>query len=87
MLFRSVGDLYYVFTPNYCRDHGNSFSNLEHYGFSMKCLFFAAGAGIKKNTVMERRVRQVDIVPTICEMTDSPVPNKCEGGIIYQLFE
>lgn len=82
-----VGDLYYVFTPNYCRDHGNSFSNLEHYGFSMKCLFFAAGAGIKKNTVMERRVRQVDIVPTICEMTDSPVPNKCEGGIIYQLFE
>ncbi len=81
-----VGDLYFVFAPDYCRDHGNSFSNLERYGFSMKCIFFAAGAGVKQNTVMKRRVRQVDIVPTICELMDGPVPAQCEGGIIYQLL-
>ena len=82
-----VGDLYFVFAPDFCRDHGNSFSNLERYGFSMRCLFFAAGCGIKKNEIMKRRVRQVDIVPTVCELMDAPVPAQCEGGIIYQLME
>lgn len=53
----------------------------------MRCLFFAAGPGVKKNTVMERRVRQVDIVPTICALQEGPVPDKCEGGIIYQMIE
>lgn len=84
---KHVGDLYFVFTPEYCHDHGNSFSNMENFGFSMKCIFYAAGAGIKKNTVIQRRVRQVDLVPTICSMMEAPIPDKCEGGIIYQMIE
>lgn len=82
-----VGDLYFTLHHHFCQDHASSFSSEEAYGFSMRCLFFAAGAGVKKNTVMERRVRQVDIVPTICALQEGPVPDKCEGGIIYQMIE
>ncbi len=82
-----VGDLYFILHPHCTQDHASSFSSTESYEFSMKCLFFAAGAGIKENNVMERRVHQVDLVPTICELQEAPVPDKCEGGIIYQLLD
>ena len=82
-----VGDLYFILHPHCTQDHAASFSSTESYEFSMKCLFFAAGAGIKQDTVIGRRVRQVDLVPTICALQNGPVPDKCEGGIIYQLLE
>ncbi len=82
-----VGDLYFILHPHCTQDHAASFSSTESYEFSMKCLFFAAGKGIKENFVMARRVHQVDIVPTICSLQGAPVPDKCEGGIIYQALK
>ncbi|MNC83621.1 hypothetical protein D3C75_1376780 [compost metagenome] len=41
---------------------------------------------MKAGEVIDRKVKVVDIVPTICHLTGSPVPNDAEGGIIYQIL-
>lgn len=82
-----VGDIYFTFYPNWARVHGTSLTTNSYKNTSVKCLFMAVGAGIKQECILDRSVRIVDVVPTICELLDMDVPNKTEGGVIYQALE
>jgi hypothetical protein len=42
---------------------------------------------VKQGEVLERNVWLTDIVPTICYLTDLPVPTQCEGAVIYQALQ
>ncbi|MBV4423747.1 alkaline phosphatase family protein [Clostridium tyrobutyricum] len=81
------GDIFYILEPEFTRCHGNGLSNHELLGYSMRALFAAVGAGIKKGEIIDRNVGVVDIVPTISHLTGVPVPKNTEGGIIYQALE
>lgn len=80
------GDIFYILEPDFTRCHGNGLSNHSQQGYSMKALFIALGAGVKAGEVIDRTVKVVDIVPTICHLSDSPVPKHAEGGVLYQIL-
>ena len=81
------GDIFYILEPEFTRCHGNGLSNHSLLGYSMNALFAAVGAGIKKGVTIDRKVRTVDIVPTISHLAGVNVPKNAEGGIIYQGLE
>ena len=80
----TVGDIYFLFNPPWARVHGTSLTTHANKGTSVRCLFMATGAGIKEGVTIDRRVKIIDIVPTICQLIGLSVPKDCEGGIIYQ---
>ncbi|WP_025700820.1 alkaline phosphatase family protein [Paenibacillus durus] len=80
------GDIFYILEPDFTRCHGNGLSNHTLSGYSMKALFIALGAGVKSGETIDRKVKVVDLVPTICELTGTPVPRNVEGGVIYQIL-
>ena len=82
-----VGDIFYTMEPDFAHDQGNSLPNATRSGSSIKCLFMAAGPGIKKNTVINRKVEIVDLVPTLCHLAGVDMPKTVEGGPIYQILE
>lgn len=82
-----TGDIFFQLQEEFNREHSNGLSNATRDEYSLRCLFIAAGAGIKKNTVIDRKARIVDIVPTIAYLQDGPIPAQAEGAILYQLFE
>ncbi|MBM3128857.1 MAG: hypothetical protein FJ009_09585 [Chloroflexi bacterium] len=45
------------------------------------------GPGIKKGFALQRAVRINDIVPTICYLTELPVPDGADGAVLYQAFQ
>lgn len=81
------GDIFYILEPEFTRCHGNGLSNHTLLGYSMKALFAAVGAGIKRGVSIDRNVGVEDIVPTISHLTGVSVPKNTEGGIIYQALE
>ncbi|MDA8226425.1 MAG: alkaline phosphatase family protein [Desulfitobacterium hafniense] len=81
------GDIFYMMEPEFNRTHGNGLSNMSLNGYSLKCLFMMAGAGVKKGEVLSRRVRIVDVVPTLCYLAGAPMAKDVEGGVIYQALE
>jgi len=83
----NAGDIFYILEPEFTRCHGNGLSNQKLLGYSMKALFAVIGAGIKKGEIIDRKVKVVDIVPTISYLSGSPIPKNAEGGIIYQALE
>lgn len=83
----TCGDIVYFLHEDFSRTHGNGLSNQTNYGYSTKSLFMMAGAGVKKGAVIDRKVRAVDIVPTICHLAGAPMPKDVEGGVIYQALE
>ncbi len=83
-----VGDILYQMVPGYNSEvHSNQPSTVSYYGHSMGNLFAMAGGGIRKNCVLKRTVRIVDIVPTICDYCGVRQPKDVEGGVIYQSYE
>lgn len=83
----TVGDIYFVFNPEWTRVHGTSLTTHSYKGTSVKAFFAMMGAGVKAHNLIERRVRAVDVVPTVCALTGIPVPKDCEGAVIYQALE
>lgn len=83
----NCGDIYYTLEPDFNRIHGDSTPSCGTHGTSVMSIFIAAGAGIKENHRTERVIRQVDIVPTIAELMEGPVPAHCEGGTLYQILK
>ena len=60
----------------------------EEYGIgSLHGLFIMSGPGVKKNYRMKRTMWLTDIVPTICFLTDFPIPEHAEGAVLYQALE
>lgn len=82
-----TGDIFFQLEEDFNREHGNGLSDATRDGFSLRCLFMVAGAGIKANQVIDRRVRIIDIVPTVAHLQGAVVPKHTEGAVVYQLFE
>ena len=86
--YPQAGDIIYWFSEGYNGDHGDSLSTTLGYAdTSVSPIFMAAGAGIKVNTLTERYIRQVDVVPTIAALLGLRMPDQCEGAPIYQIME
>ena len=83
----NLGDIFFFIEPKFTRDQGNSFSNTIILGTSVKCIFMMAGAGVKENFVMDREVRMVDLVPTLCHLAASPMAKNVDGGVLYQAIK
>lgn len=82
-----VGDIFFAIKPGYSRLHGGQLATGQYGHTSVKCLFTMAGPGIRKGAIVDRIVRPIDVVPTICYLTGWPVPAQAEGGVIYQGLE
>ena len=78
------GDIFFQLVPTFNNEHANVFSTVHHEGWSMQNLCIMGGAGLKQGAKIDRPVRITDIVPTICQLTDTKAPGNVEGGVIYQ---
>lgn len=83
----NLGDIFFILEPKFTRDQGNSFSNCQILGTSLKCLFMMAGPGIKQDYIIPRDVQEVDVTPTLCHLGGIAMPNGVEGGVLYQALE
>ena len=83
----TVGDIYFVFNPQWSRVHGTSLTTHANKGTSVKAFFAMLGPGVKAHNLIDRRIRAVDVVPTVCALTGLPIPKDCEGAVIYQALE
>lgn len=81
------GDILYQLVPTFNNDHANVFSTVHHEGWSMQNLCILGGAGVKIGQYIDRPIRITDIVPTICQLTDTKMSGNVEGGVIYQALE
>ena len=79
-----VGDVFYAIRPGYSRIHGNQVATGRYGNTSVRCLFTMAGPGVKQGVRIDRIVRPIDVVPTICWLTGWPIPAQTEGAVLYQ---
>ena len=82
-----VGDVVYVEDARFSKEHGPFLSTATFGIGDMHGLFIMKGPGVKQGVTIERTVNLVDIVPTICHLAELPVPQQCEGAILYQALE
>ena len=81
------GDILIQLVPTFNCEHASSPSPVTNEGYSLKLTFILVGDGIKKNTVINRKVRSVDVVPTLCHLANIEPPSNVEGGVIWQALE
>ena len=80
-----VGDVVYAIDPSYAAQHGPMLPSALHGEFGdLRGLLIFQGPGIKKGYRMKRRCSLPDIVPTICYLTDMPLPAQAEGSVLYE---
>ena len=78
------GDVIYAVDPWFDKEHGRQLPTSQVGIGDLRSLLIMAGPGVKKGVVIDRTVWLTDIVPTICYLADYPVPENCEGAVIYQ---
>lgn len=78
------GDVFFQLTKNFGYEHAHAPNHVTNHGYSLGCLCILAGAGLKAGVRIERPIRAVDLVPTICHLCQVDMPAQVEGGIIYQ---
>lgn len=81
------GDILCQLVPTYCEEHANCPTTAVNEGYSLNNLCMLVGAGVKKGAQLNRVIRVTDVVPTICHLTDTPMPSNVEGGVIWQALE
>ena len=81
------GDIWYQLVPTFCDEHAFCPSTTQNEGWSQGNLLMMSGAGFKKGATINRKVRIVDVVPTICHLVGNPMPSNVEGGVIWQALE
>lgn len=84
---KHCGDIWYQLVPTFGDEHAFSPSTTKNEGWSLGNLLIMSGAGFKTGATINRPVRIVDVVPTICHLTDTPMPSNVEGGVIWQALE
>jgi len=82
-----AGDVIYAVYPWFGGQHGYILPTAEWGIGSIKGLFVMNGPGIKKGQTLQRTVWITDMVPTLCYLTNLPLPEHVEGAVIFQAFE
>ncbi len=82
-----IGDVVYAVRPEYSSQHGNILPTASWGIGSLHALLTFTGPGIKKGQRLARTCNIVDLVPTLCYGGNFPIPEQCEGSVIYQAFE
>ena len=82
-----VGDILYQVVPTYCNEHAFCPSTCTNEGYSLNNLCIMTGAGFKQGVEINRTIRIVDVVPTICHLGEVPMVSNVEGGVIWQALE
>ena len=83
----TAGDIFTANAEGYNFDHTDGLAtNYGVRGTSLSPIFIAAGKGLKKGYTCSRRIRQVDLAPTMCALAGVRFPNDCEGSPIYQIL-
>ena len=83
----NCGDIWYQVQPTFCDEHAFSPSTTNNEGHSLGNFLLMNGGGFKKGETINRVVRIVDVVPTICHLAECPMPSNVEGGVIWQALE
>lgn len=78
------GDIFFQLTKDYGEEHAHAPSYVTNHGYSLACLCMMAGNGLKQGEWINRPIRIVDIVPTICHVSGVRQLKNVEGGVIYQ---
>lgn len=81
------GDILVQLMPTYNLEHAFSPSTTTNEGYSMNNLCIMIGGEFKKHATIHRPVRVVDVVPTLCHVTDTPIPSNVEGGVVWQALK
>ncbi|HUU05673.1 MAG TPA: sulfatase-like hydrolase/transferase [Patescibacteria group bacterium] len=76
-------------------DHGEAFGEHEEYGHGVFCyeedvrvpLIFSNPKRLSRPSLVTDRVRLIDIMPTILELLDMPVPEQIQGRSLKPLFD
>ena len=82
-----VGDVVYALRPEYDGAHGKQLPTAKLGMGGQHCTFVMSGAGVKKGVALKRQVRAVDVAPTLCYLLGMPMPEKVEGGVVYEALE
>lgn len=83
---KHTGDIFFQLRPDFQLEHANCPNDVTNHGYSVGCVCMMSGAGIKQGLI-DRPIRNVDIVPTICTLVGNRMPKNVEGGVIYQALE
>lgn len=81
------GDILFQVVPTFCDEHAFSPSTTKNEGYSLNNLCIMVGAGFKQGQLINRPIKAVDIVPTMCHLAEAACPSNCEGGVIWQALE
>ena len=76
-------------------DHGEAFGEHEEYGHGVFCyeedirvpLVFSNPRLFKRQRTVAERVRLIDIMPTVLEILDEPVPERVQGRSLKNLLQ
>lgn len=83
----TAGDIFTANAEGYNFDHTDGLAtNYGVRGTSLSPIFIAAGKGLKEGYTCKRRIRQVDLAPTMCALAGVRFPADCEGSPIYQIL-
>lgn len=81
------GDILVELMPTYNLEHAFSPTPCTNEGYSLNNLCVMIGGGFKEHATIDRVIRVVDVVPTLCYLTNTPVPGNVEGGVIWQALK
>ena len=84
---RKIGDVLFTLREPFGGIHGEQLSTAKGGITSNTSLLLMRGPGIRRGIRLNRTVWLTDIVPTICQLIQAPVPRDTEGAIIYQALE
>ena len=79
-----VGDVVYALRPEFDGAHGKQLPSVSFGMAGQHSTFIMSGAGVRRAGMLERQVRVVDVAPTVCYLTGTPMPRNVEGGVVYE---
>ena len=79
-----VGDVVYALRPEFDGAHGKQLPSVSFGIGGQHSTFILSGAGVRQGVALQRQVRVVDVAPTLCYLLGLPMPDRVEGGVVYE---
>ena len=79
-----VGDVVYALRPEFDGAHGKQLPSVSFGIGGQHSTFILSGAGVQQGVALQGQVRVVDVAPTLCYLLGLPMPDKVEGGVVYE---